>query len=121
MVPIGGFVKIEFPADVKFDKDVLLKVESCAGAVPVCSLDQDNSQAIWIKTTALIPKEGPGVPANVFKIGGVKNSRSFQPSGSFGISTYDEDKYMIDIGYNKNVATSVAGSITFEPILRDSD
>lgn len=44
-----------------------------------------------------------------------------QPSGSFQITTFDTDGVSkIDIGYNKNVATTIAGDITWAPIGRDS-
>lgn len=57
----------------------------------------------------------------VISLGGVKNARSFIPSGSFQITTFDTDRVsLIDIGYNKNIATSTAGTITLEPIGRDS-
>ena len=46
------------------------------------------------------------------EIGGVKNQRSFNPSGSFTITTFDTDGVsLIDIGFKKNVATSIAGNI----------
>ena len=46
-------------------------------------------------------------------LGGIKNPRSFIPSQSFIITSYDTDgASLIDVGYNQNVATSIAGNIT---------
>lgn len=55
------------------------------------------------------------------RLGGIKNARSFKPSGSFGITTYDMDGVSkIDIGYNQNVATSIASDITKFTVARQN-
>lgn len=54
-------------------------------------------------------------------LGGIKNARSFQPSDTFGITTFDRDGVsIIDVGFNKNVATTKAGDITFTVTERGS-
>lgn len=116
MVPQGGFLHIEFPSDVEFDSVVALSTASCDPGVTSCRLDDANPKMIIIKTIVEVGKEQPVV----HEIGGVKNSRTFEPSGSFKITSYDQDGFMIDTGYNKNVQTSIAGKITFEPIGRQN-
>jgi hypothetical protein len=53
-------------------------------------------------------------------LGGVKNARSFKPTGTFAIATYDTTGAYIDEGYNRNVATTIAGTIKLEEVERDS-
>lgn len=80
-----------------------------------CTMDGDRS--IVIKTTADRAKQEQLSGS----VGGIKNARSMEPSGSFQITTYDTDGVSkIDIGYNKNVATTKAGEITMLPIGRES-
>jgi hypothetical protein len=44
---------------------------------------------------------------------GIKNPRTFKPSDSFKIKTYDTDGVsIIDEGFNKNVVMNIAGVIT---------
>lgn len=55
----------------------------------------------------------------MIQIGGVKNQRSFNPSGSFTITSYDTDGVsLIDVGFKKNVATSIAGNIDSFSVVR---
>lgn len=118
MVPEGGYIRIDFPDDVIFDPETILKVESCDPTVTTCTVAPENERSIIIKTIAQVEREVQ-VKHN---LGGIKNARSFAPSGTFKITTFDTDEVsVIDIGFNKNVATSTAGDITFEPIGRESD
>jgi len=118
LVPEGGYIRIDFPDDVIFDAEAILKVESCDPAVATCTVASDNERSIIIKTITQVERE---VQVK-HKLGGIKNARSYAPSGTFAITTFDTDSVsVIDIGFNKNVATSTAGDITFEPIGRESD
>jgi hypothetical protein len=73
MVPKGGYLRVDFPDDVDFNKTVTLKTGSCDPAVTTCQIANDNPKSIIIKTIEQVGKEQP---VSV-KIGGVKNSRSF--------------------------------------------
>ena len=116
MVPLGGYLKIDFPEDVVFTEEVALKTEVCA--TTECELDTLNKKSILIKTTEEVAKKD----SVTVKIGGIKNARSFQPSGSFKITSIDTDKKsLIDIGFNKNVATSKAGEIKMQAVKRDNE
>ena len=53
---------------------------------------------------------------------GVTNPRSFTPTQSFHITSYDVDGVSeIDIGFNKNVAMEISGTITEFSLLRQSE
>lgn len=92
MVPAGGWILIEFPNDIKFDAEQIVKLSSCE--TRLCELDSSdsNAQKLWIKTNERFEKE----QERKIELGGMKNSRSFQPSGSFVITTHDADKNVID-------------------------
>jgi hypothetical protein len=67
-----------------------------------------GDRTIIVQTAQMTPKN----KIVAVEIGGVKNQRSFNPSGSFTITTIDTDGVsLIDIGFKKNVATSIAGNI----------
>ena len=116
MVPAGGWILIEFPNDINFNAETIVKLESCSSRF--CELDATDpkAQKLWIKTNERFEKEQP----RKIQLGGMKNSRSFQPSGSFVITTHDQSKNVIDQGFNKNVATTVAGDITLKVLSRGS-
>ena len=98
---------------MQFVEATTLAQELCA--TTTCTLIGDRS--IKIETTQESAKQAPIEGS----LGGIKNNRSMQPSGSFQITTYDTDGVsLIDVGYNKNVATTIAGDITWAPIGRDS-
>ena len=106
MVPEGGYIQIDFPSDIQFNKAQMLSTEICA--ISICEI-VNQGQGLKIKTNARTERETP-IEVNV---GGFKNARSFKPSGSFQITTYDTDGVaLIDVGYNQNVATTIASDIT---------
>ena len=106
MVPEGGFIMIDFPSDIQFNKAQMISTEVCA--VSDCEIVNDG-QSLKIKTTARTERESP----IEVRVGGFKNARSFKPSGSFQITTFDTDGVaLIDVGYNQNVATTIASDIT---------
>ena len=113
MVPAGGFIDISFPNDIQFDSVQILQLGTCADTY--CSMVADR--IIRIQTTEQTARN----TKITVHIGGIKNSRSFKPSGTFGIITYDTDGVSkIDIGYNQNVATSIASDITDFIVSRDN-
>lgn len=114
--PKDGFIDITFPPDVVFDSEEMLKVGICDEDPPICEFKQGDDRTIRIRLTEDLNK-------NVGKditLGGVKNARSFKPTGTFSIATYDSEGNYIDEGYNRNVATTEAGVIELEEIQRES-
>jgi len=104
MLPKGGFIKIEFPPEIYFNQRVAMTAGTCAQTK--CQVFGDRT--IIVQTAQMTPKN----KIVAVEIGGVKNQRSFNPSGSFTITTFDTDGVsLIDIGFKKNVATSIAGNI----------
>lgn len=79
MVPLGGFIRIDFPDDIIFDAERILKVNSCDPVVTTCTVATDNERSIIIKTSEQVEREVQ-VRHN---LGGIKNARSFAPSGTF--------------------------------------
>lgn len=55
MVPLGGFIQIDFPADIQFVEDTTLKTELCA--TTTCTLVGDRS--IKVQTTQKRDKQTP--------------------------------------------------------------
>lgn len=105
VVPKNGYLKIDFPANLVFNPNLTLTTKTCA--TTTCTLFQNSS--IIIKTTEQTNKS----QSVLVTLGGIKNPRSFMPSQTFIITSYDTDgASLIDIGYNQNVATSIAGNIT---------
>jgi hypothetical protein len=117
MVPKDGYIRIDFPADVKFNNELILKTATCDPALTRCEISDHSTQSIRIQTIKEVAKS----EEVVVSLGGIKNARSYIPSGSFEITTFDTDGVsLIDNGYNKNIATSIAGTITLKPIVRES-
>lgn len=94
----------------------MLKTGICDVDPPICKFKQGDDRTLRITLTEELSR-------NVGKditLGGVKNARSFKPTGTFEIATYDSDGFYIDEGYNRNVANTIAGVIELAEIKRDS-
>jgi len=56
MVPKDGFIRVDFPDDVKFDAVKILETATCDPALTRCEIADDNSQSIIIQTIAEVGK-----------------------------------------------------------------
>jgi hypothetical protein len=73
MVPEGSYFRVDFPNDVQFDAEKILKLESCEPPTYTCTVATDNERSIIIKTIVQNERE---TEIHIV-LGGIKNNRSF--------------------------------------------
>jgi hypothetical protein len=97
-IPKLGHVQLDFPSSFKINQ-----TNACVN----CKWTSNTSVVFTLQSSSSKNQELS------FTVDGVKNPRSFMPTPSFRVTTYDTDGLStIDTGFNVNTAMTVAGAIT---------
>lgn len=115
-VPAGGTLAITLPPEVK-----LTGTRPSGGgpdAQPVLSYEIDGAkleEKAWSEgSLTLTATEKVPVGDYQIEFGGLKNPRSFQPTGIFKVDTADKDGYAIASGSVDNIRMNDAGKFTIQ-------
>jgi hypothetical protein len=110
-VPQGGQIRIDLPSDVSLISSSAISGGSCR----VYSCSEANTGADYIIFT--IPSTGEfsnGIEAGsdlIIDLVGVINPRTTEPTGTFHISTFDDNETPIDEGYDVNTQMYFLGQL----------